>query len=240
MPREFNRKNEISDVVKWEVDPIFCRDKMEVVNTGVTDLEFRVGEVYKSETLTKLSGSTAITPAAWTATLSDGWAAGDTLTIGTKTYTFKDDEADFSQGELLPSSAQQVVAKLATDTSLAVAGYTLAFGTNTIVFTQETASSTETSPTVSTTSTTATVTTVKTTAYSTAVTGNEADMDFIVLENKTVYAGQTLTVLGLCRGPAIVDINNVVCTDKDAMKAQLKKMNIITIAPSPKSVYQNT
>ena len=240
MPQVFTRKNEISDVLKWEVDNRFSRDQMTVDNTaGATDLEFKVGECYVKDTVTKLTGSEAAVPAAWTVVIGGTWAAADTLVIGTTTFTFVASGADASNDELNVGTGAEIIAQIQA-INPTVTGYTVAYEGSSIVFTQATASSTETPPTVTPTSTAGTATSTKTTSYKAAVVGNESDIDFIVLENKTVYAGQTMTVLGLMRGPAIVDISNVICTDQDAMKAQLLTKNIITIYPGPYAVYQET
>lgn len=359
MPQNFNRKNEISDVLKWETDPIFCRDYMEVDNTnGVTDKEFKVGECYQKSTGTKLSESVAAVPAAWTVKLSDGWAvatpevytikiagewlADDTITIGSTTFTAKGDpnhannqfsakgtgdvivqdikkcgltvsdyvvsyEGDkiiltqavagtgsaptctpggsntgtgtatvqniqnyapdtltigsttytvvggtnLSANEIPAGNGAGVVARLKA-LSAAQSGYVLTFKDNTITFTQSSASATETPPTVSFSAKTATVITEQTASYAAA--GSQitaSDIDFIVLENKKVFAGLKMTVLGLMRGPAIVDINSVICADegvdeatlktaRNSVASQLATKNIITITPSQTAVYQET
>ena len=92
MPQTFNRKNEISDVVKWETDPRYCRDFMEVDNTdGTDDIEFKVGECYNKETGTILTGSEPATPAVTTITLvkSGDSTADNTLIVGGVTFTAK-------------------------------------------------------------------------------------------------------------------------------------------------------
>ena len=123
-------------------------------------------------------------------------------------------------------------------------GYDLTFKDDTITFTQSTPSGTETPPTVTFSAKVATVTSEKTADYAAAgSTIVESDVDFVVLENKVVYAGAKMTVLGLMRGPAIVDINNIICADdtsREEVKAQLATKNIITITPSPMAVYQET
>ena len=240
MPQTFNRKNEISDVVKWEVDPIFCRDYLEVNNTaGLTDIEFLVGECYDKKTGNKLEFQTEEVPAAWTVTMSNGWAEGDTLTIAGTTFTFKASEADATQNELNIGTAAQVVAQIA-NIGLTAAGFDVVYGVNGIVFTQSTPSSSGSAPLATTTSTTATVEVTLSVEYSTgSAVSNDIDL-FIVLENKKVFAGSQSTVLGICRGPAIVDIKNVICADKEEVETQLGAKNIITIKPSPQTVYQFT
>ena len=238
MQRIFERKNEISDVLKWEVDPIYCRDYMEVDNeAGTEDKEFKVGECYQKSTGTKLTGSEAAVPAITTVTIakSGDSTADATLIIGGVTFTAAttpsaDDEY------ALDATAEQVAAIVAAK---GLDGFNVVADGAKVIYTQSTAG-TGTAPTASGTDSTITATPAETQAYKAAVDGNEEDIDFVVLENKVVYAGTKMTVLGLMRGPAIVDIKNVLCTDADAMKAQLATKSIITIAPSPMSVYQNT
>lgn len=52
-------KNRISDVLKWEVSPLFCRDKMTVtVAEEGTAVDLQAGDIYQKSTATKL-GDTA-------------------------------------------------------------------------------------------------------------------------------------------------------------------------------------
>lgn len=239
MPQVFTRKNEISDVLKWEVDNRFSRDQMTVDNTaGAADLEFKVGECYVKSTVTPLTNSEAAVPAVTTVTIakSGDSTADKTFIVGGVTFTAAADPSGDTE-YALDATAAQIAAIVAAK---GLTNFTVTSDGDKVIYTQ-TVAGTGSAPTVgSGDDTTITATAAETQAYKAAVVGNESSIDFIVLENKTVYKGQTMTVLGLMRGPAIVDISNVICTDKDAMKAQLLTKNIITIYPGPYAVYQET
>lgn len=349
MPREFQRKNEISDLVKWENNPRYTRDYMTVDNTsGLTDKEVRVGECYVKDTATILTDTKAAAPAAWNVNFSDGWSvavpevytikiggswtADDTLTIGSTTFTakasptttsasnqfsangsgavivddikkcelavsgftitFDGDTITLTQstpgtgsapactlggsnagtgtavltniqnyhaadtvtigsttytcanGELTSSqiptgTGAEVVARLKA-LSAACSGFDLSYSGNSITFTQSSASGTENAPTASCSANVAALTTTKIQSYAAAVDGNTSSIDFWCCENKVIPAGTKATVLGLVRGPALVDLKNVICENESGMKAQLESKGIVTMIPSPQSVYQET
>ena len=202
-------------------------------------MEFKVGECYVKSTVTPLTNSEAAVPAITTVTItktSDASTADTTFIVGGVTFTAAADPSGDTEYALDATAAQIaaiVAAKGLTNFTVTADGDKVAY--------KQTVAGTGSAPTVgSGTDTTVSGVAAETQAYKAAVVGNESSIDFIVLENKTVYAGQTMTVLGLERGPAIVDISNVICTDKDAMKAQLLTKNIITIYPGPYAVYQET
>ena len=243
MPQTFTRKNEISDVLKWEVDNRFSRDQMEVDNTaGVTDLKFEVGECYVKSTATPLTNSEPAVPAITTVTITksdDASTANNTFIVGGVTFTAKAEpsEAEGTTEYALDATAAEIAAIVAAK---GLTNFTVTADGDKVAY-KQTVAGTGDAPTVgSGTDTTVTGAAAATQSYKAAVVGNESSIDFIVLENKTVYKGQTMTVLGLMRGPAIVDISNVICTDKDAMTSQLLTKNIITIYPGPYAVYQET
>ena len=114
MPQTFTRKNEISDVLKWEVDNRFSRDQMTVDNSaGVTDLKFEVGECYVKSTVTKLTNSEPAVPAITTVTITktdDASTANNTFIVGGVTFTAKAEpsEAEGTTEYALDATAAEI------------------------------------------------------------------------------------------------------------------------------------
>ena len=150
----------------------------------------------------------------------------DTFTVGSTTVTVV--ASDPSTNQVKAGSAAEV-AEAIIALGLTVSGYTLALGSDgsSIVFTQASASDTETPPTFTTTSATGNIATNKTVAYAAAVSGNTSSIDCIALENVLIPDGTTYDLLVLKQGPAIVDIDQLEgVTDKEAMKARLASLYI--------------
>lgn len=155
---------EVSCNVETTVNPCGKETLLsKIVSIGVTTTDATIGEataVDPQETIT-----TDPTPAAWTATIDGTWAAADTLVIGSTTFTFVAADATASDNELNVGTGAAIVAQIQAK-ELTVANYTVTYDDNKIVFTQATASSTETAPTVTATSTNGTATVAKTADYS--------------------------------------------------------------------------
>ena len=244
MPKVFQRKNEISDVVKWEANPRYCRDSIEIDNeSGASDIEVKVGECYVKSTKTKITQSDPGVKGVTVVSIakSEDSTADKTLIIGGVTFTAKaapstaSGTTEYALDATAAKIAEIVAAKGLTNFDV------VADGAN-VVYTQAVAG-TGSAPTVGSgndTTITAEVDSEKSIEGEAATAGSESSADFIVLENKTIYAGTKMTVLGLVRGPALVDVKNIVNGDESGILTALANMNIVAMKPSPQSVYQET
>lgn len=240
MTKVFERKIQISDVVKWEVNPRYCRGAIEIDNSnGDTDITVNCGDCYAS--------GSAITPAdpgvkgVTTVTIEkEGASTADkTLIIGGVTFTAKasPSTSEGSTEYATDATAEEIAVIVAAK---GLDGFDVAADGAAVVYTQSVAG-TGTAPTVGAgNDTTITATATQTAEGKAATEGDEGDVDFIALENKTIWAGDKLTVLGLVRGPAMVDIGNVNAGDAAALETRLATLGILNITTSANTVYQET
>ena len=152
-----------------------------------------------------------------------------TFTVGSTTVTVVDGTPSTNQVKAGPAAD---VAKSIVALGLTVSGYTVANGkAGEIVFTQSSASDTETPPTFTAANANGRITTTQTASYAAAVDGNTSSIDCIALENKIIPEGETYDVLVLVGGLSIVDIDKILgVTDKAAMAAQLATLGIKTMS----------
>lgn len=197
--------------------------------TGFT-ITYEGDTITLTQTVAGTGSAPTVTPtsSAGTAVLTNtqNYHAADTLTIGSTTLTVVSGTP--STNQIAAGDAASVASSIVA-LDLTVTGYTLALGGDgvSIVFTQSSASDTETPPTFTTTSATGSIATTQTASYAAAVSGNTSSIDCIALENVLITDGSTYEVLVLKQGPAIVDIDQLEgVTDKAAMTAQLKTLGI--------------
>lgn len=238
MPRIYNRLNEVSDVIKWECNPIFCRDGMKVDNTaGSSDIVVSTGECYTRSTATKMTNHADAVPGVWTVKIakSGDSTADDTIDIAGVTLTAKATPAGDTQFAL-DATAAAIATAYAKNT---VTNFTVTAAGDTLTFTQSTAG-TGLAPVNTGTDSTVTATVKATQAAVAEVTGGEASFDSICLENRTIPAGQSLLIQVLCRGPALVDVKNIVNGAESTLRTRLAALDIRVAEPSSKNVFQNT
>lgn len=205
--------------------------------TGFT-IAYSGDEITLTQTVAGTGSAPTVTPSstAGTAVLSNtqNYRAADTITWGATTITVVASGAAGNQVNV--GTNAEIASQLAAKT---LTGFTVTASGNVLTCEQSSASSTETPPTVTVSSDTGTAATVKTRSYAAA---SGTNFDCIVLENHLIPAGETFEVLVLVRGPAIVDLTNIIAgSNTQAMtKARLEALGITTMIEPPFTHYQST
>ena len=223
MPKVFQLKKRISDVLKNEYNFQFCREGMSVT-AGASDVEVNAGELYEKSSATKYRPAAGAVPAIYTVTLasSGNSTANGTTIVGGVTFTAKAEPSTASGTTeyALDATASEIAAIIAAK---GLTNYTVTAAEGVLTYTQTTAGTGSAVTIGSGTDTTVTATVATTQAYAAAVSTNLTDMDCICLESKIIPAGDTQTVLVLVRGPAMYDIDSleIPAADKEDVKEQL-------------------
>ena len=242
MPQVFTLKNRISDIVKWEVSPGYCREAMTVTASG-SDVTIEAGTLFVKSTATALVNPKDAVPAIYTVTITRtaDSTANDTLIIGGVTFT----------GKSSPSTASGTTEFALDATAAAVAAivkakglsnYTIVDnGDGTLTYTQTTAGTGDAVTIGTGTGTGIAATVASTQIYAAAVTGNVASLTAIALENMLVPDGETREVLVLVRGPAMYDIDTLRmdATSKTAVQTRLLTLGLVA-ASEPSVTYTQT
>ena len=150
MSQVFNLKRRISDVVKWECNYQYTRSTITVSNTGSSDLELLAGQQYVASTGTLFTGASEAIPLQQSVTIGGtftpaipevyqikiggNFAADDTLTIGSTTFTAKADPSTSNQ--FSAGGTGDVIVQDIKACSLAVTGFTITYDGDTITLTQ--------------------------------------------------------------------------------------------------------